>query len=333
VSSSVKTGVVGATGYTGSELVACLHDHPNFECTLATSRQHAGKSLSELYPRFEGTIDLTFEDPDPDHLNECDLLFLAVPHGTSMEWVPEIDRADTKVVDLAGDYRVPDPDRFQAAYGIEHTDPQGLSEAVYGLAEHNEGSIRGADFVANPGCYVTSVLLPLIPLVEKELVDPPVFVDSKSGISGAGRSPSETTMFMNVNDEVKPYSIGTHRHQTEMEAHLPRECPMTFVPHVVSADRGIESAIYTQPASDSAVREARDVIRGFCDEHEALRYREEPVGMKAVTGQSYCDMTVKGSEDGLVVVSCLDNLRKGAASQAIQNANLMFERPTNEGLL
>lgn len=328
----MKTGVVGASGYTGSELVKLLDEHPTFECSLVTSRQHQGETLADLYPQLTDSVDLTFQSPDINELNQCDLLFLAVPHGTSMDIVPEIDRESTKIVDLAGDYRVNDAALFEQAYETKHTDLDNLSEAVYGLVEHNADQIKSASLVANPGCYVTSFLLPMIPLVDEGLVDPPLFVDSKSGISGAGRSPSETTTFMNVNNEVKPYNIGTHRHQTEMSFHLPGDTSLTFVPHVVSAERGIESAIYTQLSPEGRLSQARELIRGVCEDHEGLRYRETPVGMKAVAGTSYCDLSVLGDENRLVVISCLDNLRKGAASQAIQNANLMFDQSVNQGI-
>lgn len=329
----MKTGVVGATGYTGSELVSLLNDHPSFDLELVTSRQHAGQPFASVYPRFQDVIDLTCREPDLDRIGECDLVFLAVPHGTSMELVPEIDRSTTKVVDLAGDYRLSDQDLFEETYGTDHADPENLSNAVYGLSEYNQDTIRGADLVANPGCYVTGFLLPMGPVLEEGLLESPLFVDAKSGISGAGRSPSDANTFMNVNDEVKPYKVGNHRHQAEMIFHVSGDPSVKFVPHVVSAERGIEVAIYGTPSSDGSASAVEDCLREVCKDHGMLRYRQDPVGIKAVANTPYCDISVKGDDEGVIIFSCLDNLLKGAASQAVQNANLMLDRPMNEGIV
>ncbi len=329
----VSTGVVGATGYTGVELVEWLADHPTFDLQYLGSRTYAGESLSSVYPRMGGRYDYTCEEIQPDRWADLELLFTAVPHGQSMQWIGSIDRDHTRVVDLAADYRfVGDPRRFERVYDRSHEDPEGLNQAVYGLTEFNRSALSSATLVANPGCYATAVLLALTPLLERELLEFPVFVDAKSGISGACRSPSPANTYVNVSQEVKPYKVSGHRHQPEMLHHLPGDPVLRFVPHVVAADRGIEAALYAPLKSESTAERVEETLRSVCEQHEMLRLREQPAGIKAVARTPFCDITVAARPESVVVFSCLDNLLKGAATQAIQNANLMFGRPINEGL-
>ena len=329
----MKAGVIGASGYTGSELVRLLSKHPSFNCIQATSRRAAGESLASLYPRRTDELQITLEEPDLERLRRCDLIFLAVPHGTSMDWVPRLDDGQRTIVDLAGDYRISDVDQFETAYQIDHTDRDRLNEFVYGIPELYEEEIRSARFIANPGCYVTSVLLPMIPLVKQDWIEGPVFVDSKSGISGAGRDPSSTTTFMNVNNEIRPYKIGNHRHQTEMTHHLGRSLDLRFVPHIISAERGLESAIYAKLKGEITLKQVRNWVEDWADPQPLLRYRREPVGIKAVARTPFCDLSLTGDDDALIIISTLDNLLKGAASQALQNANLAFDLPMETGLV
>lgn len=333
--STVQAGVVGASGYTGSELVRLLDKHPHFQCSYATSRTHQGKPLSALYPRLTSQVDIQLENPNINTIKELDLVFLAVPHGTSMEMIPELDNGKLQIIDLAGDYRISDRSVFEQAYQYEHTDAGRLSDFVYGLAEYNSEEISGSRLVSNPGCYVTSVLMALLPLSEQGWLSDAytIFVDSKSGVSGAGRKPSESKLYMNVNNDVRPYNIGKHRHQYEMIHHLPDAPPLRFAPHVVAAERGIESAIYLQPISDCSIDDIRELFQQLSNNHPLLRYRPEPVGMKSVAETPFCDLTVAGDESGYVIISTIDNLLKGAASQAVQNANLINGFPSHTGLI
>ncbi len=333
-SAAIRTGVVGATGYTGAELARLLSGHPHFDLNFLSSRKNAGEDFTRLYPRFQDEIELQLEHPDRLSEADLELLFLAVPHTISMQIVPQIDLESTVVVDLAADYRFPSVPDFNATYETEHTDVANNKKAVYGLTEHNREKIAAAALVANPGCYATAALLPLITLVQEDLVVEPFFIDAKSGISGAGRKPSATTTFVARNEDIWPYKVGEHRHQAEIAAHLPdSELEPFFVPHVIPVDRGIEAALYCRTASSADFSRIEASLKRFCAQHRLLRYRSEPAGIKSVANTPYCDITVIEKDGRLVVFSCLDNLLKGAASQAIQNANLVFDFDSSTGLI
>lgn len=321
---------MGATGYTGRELVELLLDHPVFTIGRLTSHTFSGRDFASVYPEFTDRLERVCEPLDPPRLNEHDLVFLSLPHGKSMEIVPEIDLDETRVVDLAADYRFGDPEAFARAYDQDHADPEGVREAVYGLTEFYPGDIGRANLIANPGCYATACLVPLVVLLAEGLVESPVHVDAKSGISGAGRTPSEANTFVRCNEEVRPYRVADHRHQPEMEQFLPGDSELTFVPHVVPMDRGIEAALYARADDPEAVVER---LRELCAEHSFYRYHPRPAGVKAVSRTPYLDLAAVPDGSSVVVFSCLDNLRKGAASQAIQNANLQFDLPVERGLL
>ncbi len=333
-SSSPQAGVVGATGYTGAELVGILHDHPDLELSYLASQSHAGSSFSSVHPRFKSVVDKQCEPLDIQRISRLDIVFLAVPHTVSMGIVSRLDLAEVKVVDLAADYRLPAADLYESTYGVQHIDPKNLQRSVYGLVEHNRTAISDADLVANPGCYATAVLLPLVQLSKAGLISGSVFVDAKSGISGAGRKPSPASTFVSCNEDIRPYKIGVHRHQPEIAAHLPGEQPeLLFVPHLIPVDRGIEAAIYFQLA-DAADFEAADRLFEQLDgASEFLRYRSQPAGLKSVVRTPYCDISLFRKGRNAVVFSLLDNLLKGAASQAVQNANLMLGLEESSGLL
>ncbi len=324
-------GVVGATGYAGAEVVDILACHPRFKLNYLTSRSFAGERIDEVYPRFTGRVENKCEKLDLQRLAELDLVFLAVPHGTSMDIIPFLHDSNVRVVDLAADYRFNSAGTFEEVYSMEHRDANHVPDAAYGLAEYNRDRVAEAELVANPGCYATAVLMALVPLVEENLVDQPVYIDAKSGITGAGRSPKAATTFVNCNENIKPYNVGNHRHQPEIVEHLPGEISsLKFVPHVIPVDRGIEAAIYFTSTGDEAVEEClREVVR----ENELLRYRSQPAGIKPVAGTPFCDFAVQSDSAGTVVFSCLDNLQKGAAAQAVQNANLIFDLDINTGLV
>ncbi len=325
-------GVVGATGYAGAEVVGILADHPRINPTYLTSRSFIGDRIDEVYPRFTGRIENRCEKLDLERLSELDVVFLAVPHGTSMDIIPFLHDKDVLVVDLAADYRFNSAGSFEEVYGMDHRDASHVEEAVYGLAEYNRERVAGAELVANPGCYATAALMGLYPLLNAGLIEEPVYIDAKSGITGAGRSPKPATTFVNCNEDIKPYKVGNHRHQPEIVEHLPAEVSsLKFVPHVIPADRGIEAALYFTHSGDR--KEVETCLKDEADNHELIRYRNQPAGIKAVAGSPYCDLAVQSDAAGTVVFSCLDNLQKGAASQAVQNANLMLDLDINTGLV
>jgi len=253
-----------------------------------------------------------------------------------MDYVSEIDLHETKVVDLAADYRLSSPEQFENVYDVQHSDPAGYDAAVYGLSEYFSEKISASNLVACPGCYPTSCLVPLYPLADEKLLPDPFYVDSKSGVSGAGRKPNSANTFVNCNETIRPYDVAQHRHAPEIGDVLEKTGSRpnyTFVPHINTMDHGIESAVYLTADSGESAREIRDCVRNRAHQHEFFRYFEEPPGVKPVVKTPYCDLSVTCDGPRVVVFCTLDNLWKGASSQAVQNANLMFDRPMSEGLL
>lgn len=336
MSSSISVAVVGATGYGGAELVGLFSDHPVFSPDYLTSRSFAGEEFSSVYPRFAGSVDRVCEPLDLERLSEHDLAVFALPHGTSMTYVERLDLNETRVVDLAADYRLDEAADFESTYETEHVDEDGVDRAVYGLTEYFADEISGADLVACPGCYPTASLMPLYPLAEDDLLTDDFFIDAKSGVSGAGRTPSSANTYVNCNETIRPYSVASHRHSPEIEEKLEgagSSARFSFVPHINAMDHGIEAAVYLTTGSEEEARTVEDRIRALASNHELLRYFEDPPGVKPVVKTPYCDLSVRVDGPRVAVFSTLDNLWKGAASQAVQNANLMFDRPHTEGLL
>lgn len=329
---SASVAVVGATGYTGAELVHQLDVHPTFSPDYLTSQSFVGQSFSEVNPRFSNRVDLKCEKLNIDRLSDFNLVFLALPHGKSMELVPQIDTSKTMVVDLSADYRFDDYRKFEESYDRDHNDPQTNHQAAYGLTEFFQDSIQSADVVACPGCYSTAMLVPLLILQAEGLVHGSVMVDAKSGISGAGRKPKTTNTFVNCNEDIRPYKVAEHRHEPEVQQYL-EDGNVTFVPHVIPVDRGIEAALYLNLESEAKANRAVSILRSGCKDRRFFRYREEPAGIKATVRTPYCDISAKAQGASLMVFSCLDNLNKGAATQAIQNANCMTGLAPETGLL
>jgi N-acetyl-gamma-glutamyl-phosphate reductase len=337
-----KVGVIGATGYAGAELVRLLAGHPEVELSLLTSRQYAGSPFSEVYPALSSIVDTVCETLSIETVTDrADILFTALPHKLPMELVPELLEKGTRVVDLSADFRFKDAARYEAFYQ-PHTAKNLLDETVYGLSEIYRESIRTARLIGNPGCYPTSVLLPLIPLIRRGWIQTETIVaDSKSGVSGAGRSPSLATHFCEVNDSFKAYKIGAHRHAPEMEEILSRESGhevnLTFVPHLVPMTRGMLTTQYmklTEPIGPEAIREclsndyARSPFVRICPE-------SHPPDTRNVRGSNFCDIgfVLEKRTDRLILISAIDNLVKGAAGQAVQNMNIMLGLDERAGLL
>ena len=262
----IRAAIIGATGYAGAELVRILSGHPEVEITAVTSRQYAGARIDQVYPAFSGVVDLICEEYSADRVCErADVVFMALPHKLPMSFVPDFIKRDKKVVDLSADFRFNDAAIYESAYQ-PHTAKELLASAVYGLSEIYFEQIRQASLIGNPGCYPTSVLLPLIPLLKKGLLDLSTLVaDSKSGVSGAGRSLSLGVHFCEVTESFKPYKAAVHRHNPEMDAVLSREAQtavsITFVPHLVPMSRGMLTTIYATPVTGLKMQDIADCYR------------------------------------------------------------------------
>lgn len=324
----IDVGIVGGSGYTGGELMRLLANHPEAKVVVVTSRKLAGKPVSSTHPHLRNVYSLKFEAPSAKEVaDRCDIVFTAVPHGTAMDWVPDLLDAGTKVIDLSSDYRLP-VDVFEKTYGTKHRAPR---QAVFGMTElHPE--VAGAKLVGNPGCYPTGATLAVAPLAKAGLVERVVF-DSKSGISGAGVEPTETSHYPNMAENVIPYKLTTHRHVPEIKQELGRLSPgvkVNFTPHVVPSVRGILTTAHVF-AREDAISTIQDrtalaeIYREFYKNAHFIRMSEGVPKLASVRGSNFCDIFYEPEKesDRLVVISAIDNLVKGASGQAIQNMNLM----------
>jgi len=330
----VRVAVLGASGYSGGELLRLLSAHPAAEVVAAGAGEHAGAAVGDVHPHLEGVAEMTFEELGPDVAERCDLAFLALPHGASSRIGPELLEAGARVIDLAGDFRLP-AEEYPDWYGFEHEAPAWLDKAVYGLPELFRDQIRGSTLVANPGCFATAAALALAPVARAGLFEGNVVVDAKTGVSGAGARPTTTVHYAHTEGSVRPYRVGTHQHTPEIERVLARagarDTIVTFVPHLVPAVRGVLVTCYV-PGADAAAS-ARALQEAYAGEPFArvLPDRKMP-DPKHVQGSNVCEIGVAGDErtGTSVIVAALDNLVKGAAGQAIQNMNLLFD--LDEGL-
>ncbi len=327
----IKVGIVGATGYTGAELLRILCDHPQVQVTAITSRGDAGVKVAELYPGLRGRVDLAFVEPSAQALRGCDAVFFATPHCVAMETVPELLAADQVVIDLSADFRIKDAALWERWYGHAHTAPQCLADAVYALPEVNRVQIRTAQLLACPGCYPTSVQLGFLPLLEAGVIDPSSLVaNAASGVSGAGRQAKIANLFTEVHDSFKAYGAGGHRHLPEIEQGLNaasrQPVQVTFVPHLVPMIRGIHATLYARLADTGAdvqaLFERRYADEPFVDVLPAGSHPET----RSVKGTNVCRLAVHRPQgrDTVVVLSAIDNLSKGAAGQAVQAMNIRF---------
>jgi len=339
----LRVGIIGASGYTGVELARILSSHPQCTLTVATSRQYAGHPLSTIFPSLRKRIELVCETPDPETIREkADFFFLAVPHKTAMDIVPSLLAAGKKIVDLSADFRLRDAAIYEQWYQ-PHSCPEILTQAVYGLPELYREQVAKTNLTANPGCYPTSVILGLAPLLRQKLIDTStLIIDSKSGTTGAGRSANLGTLFCEVHDGFRAYKVGgTHRHIPEIEQELSvlseEEVTVSFTPHLLPIARGILSTIYAAQTGT----ESRDAIQELYEE----TYKEEPFvricpagvlpATQHVRGSNCCDIGIQQDKrtGRIIVVSAIDNIAKGAAGQAVQNMNLMQGFSESEGLL
>jgi N-acetyl-gamma-glutamyl-phosphate reductase len=337
---ALSVAVVGASGYTGAELLRLLEGHSGFEVRLATSREFAGRLVGEVYPNL-GT-GLRFSELDPEELEKCDLVFLALPHGASMEIGARLVKAGVATVDLSADFRLDDAGLYSEWFGSAHSAPETLGEWVYGLPELHRERIEGARAVANPGCYPTAALLALAPLVAEGVVDPSsIVVSAASGVSGAGRGLSAGVHFSHVDANFKAYGLPAHKHTPEIEQELGAlagsSVRITFVPHLVPMPRGLLATCVADLAEGGAPSGAdlEGIAARYYDGEPFVRVL--PGGLpetKFVHGSNGCLLgySVDGRTGRAIAVAAIDNLGKGAAGQAIQNANLMLGLPEAEGL-
>ena len=337
----IKAGIVGGTGYTGVELLGLLAQHPDVELTVITSRSEQGKPVSDLFPNLRGHLDLAFVEPDDRSLQQCDVVFFATPNGTAMQSVPALLDSGVRIVDLAADFRLKRADIWQQWYGMEHTCPELLEQAVYGLPEMNRDAIRQARLVANPGCYPTAVQLGFLPLLEAGLIDDQQLIaDAKSGVSGAGRKTALATQLVEATENFKAYGVAGHRHLPEICQGLStaagHSVGLTFVPHLVPMIRGIHATLYGRLLDNISA----DALQALYEQ----RYADEPFvdvlpqgshpETRTVKGANICRLAVHRpqSSNTVVILAVEDNLVKGAAGQAVQNMNLMFGLDETAGL-
>ena len=326
----IKVGIVGATGYTGVELLRLLASHPEVSLQVITSRTEAGMEVSTLFPNLRGHVDLEFSEPDIDQLAACDVVFFATPHGVAMELVPTLVERGIRVIDLSADFRLCDPQLWQQWYNTPHSCPELLSQAVYGLPELNRETIANAQLIAVPGCYPTATQLGFLPLLEHDIIDPKhLIADAKSGVSGAGRKAAIGTLLTEASENMKAYAVAGHRHLPEIEQGLnaisQQPVNLTFVPHLTPMIRGIHATLYgklTKSIDLQSLFEQRYADEPFVDVLPAGSHPET----RSVRGANMCRIAVHQPQQGdtVVVLSAIDNLVKGASGQAIQNMNIMF---------
>ena len=334
----LKIGIVGATGYTGVELLRILASHNGVEVSIVTSRSNAGSRVDAMFPNLRGYIDLEFSEPDTEKLLACDLVFFATPNGIAMQHTKALVDNGVKVIDLAADYRIKDLKVWEQWYGMQHATPDLVESAVYGLPEINREQIKTANLVANPGCYPTAVTLGLLPLVEADLISvEDIIADCKSGASGAGRTANVGTLLSEASGNFKAYAVDGHRHLPEIAQTLSlvagKTANLTFVPHLLPMIRGIHATLYTQADVKhdlQALFEKRYASEPFVDVMPVGSHPET----RSVKGSNMCRISPHrpAGDKQIVILSVIDNLVKGAAGQAIQNMNIMLGLEETLGL-
>lgn len=340
----VKVGVVGGNGYTGAELLRLLSGHPEVTLTTITSRSQVGRPVSDTFPGLRGRLDQAFSPLDIQQLAQCDLVFFATPNGTAMHYARQLLESGVRIIDLAADFRLQEEVQFNQWYDMAHACPELLQSAVYGLPEVNRALIRQAHLLANPGCYPTATQLGLLPLVEAGLISGNIIVDAKSGVSGAGRSPRVSSLLCEAGESFRAYSVAGHRHLPEIRQGLSRmkrdglaqdwQPELTFVPHLVPMIRGIHATLYCTikdyTVDLQALFEQRFEDEPFVDVLPAGSHPET----RTVKGCNQCRLAVHRPQNSttVVILSVIDNLVKGAAGQAVQNMNIMFDLDETAGL-
>jgi N-acetyl-gamma-glutamyl-phosphate reductase len=335
----VRVAILGATGYTALELIKLLLRHPEVEITTLTSRQEGSPYIGAVHPSLWGRLDLKLEELAPAAVTaRADCVFSCLPHGVTASIMPQFLVDGVKVVDFSADYRLDDNATFEQWYGEKHPDAGRLGKTVYGLPELFREEIVKSQLIANPGCYPTSAILPLTPLVKAGLIEPTdIIVDSKSGVSGAGRVPKLTTHFPECNESISAYNVGRHRHTPEIEQIVRRGCgkdiEIIFTPHLIPMDRGILTTTYSKPIGTVTEPQLLQTLRDFYAGEPFVRVVEHLPGTKDTTDTNFCDITVRLVRGRVLTISCLDNMIKGASGAAVQNFNLLYGFPETTALL
>jgi len=350
----IQAGIVGASGYSGEELVRLLLHHPHVELTTITSRQYSGQTLGQVFPKFAKhprAQGLRFSKPDSELIaKHAQVVFLALPHGVAAEFAGPLLELGCRVIDLSADFRLKDSEIYKEFYAHEHPTPELLAKSVYGLPEVYRSAIKDAPLIASPGCYPTSILLPILPLLRAGLIKPAgIIADSLSGVSGAGRKPELDYLFVECNESVRPYGVPKHRHLSEIEQELSRAAGtrivLQFTPHLIPITRGILSTLYLAPANHFKNAAEMFSLTGQITACYEAAYGQEPFvrlldgnalpDTKNVAGTNMIEIAwrLDGRTGRLIVMSALDNLVKGASGQAVQSMNIICGFPETAGLI
>lgn len=335
----IDVAILGATGYTALELIKILLRHPQVRLTALTTRQEGNPPVHQIHPSLSGRLEMACENLTPSEVaDRAGFVFCCLPHGASMQAVPDLLAGGARGVDLSADYRLTDPVVYERWYGEVHTDPTRLGNTVYGLPELWPEKIPEAELIANPGCYTSTAILALAPLLAEKLIEPTgIVVDAKSGVSGAGRTPKMVNLFPECNESITAYGVGTHRHTPEIEQVLSDvggdSVAVTFTPHLVPMDRGLLATAYPRLRKEATQEQLLNAVRAFYEGQPFLRVVEHIPRTKDSAHTNFCDVTVRKVRDQVIVFAALDNLIKGAAGVAVQNFNLMCGFEETTGLL
>ena len=336
----MKVGIINVTGYAGSELARILYRHPHVEISSVTGRSAAGQKLGSVFPHLSA-LDLNITE---DLADDVDVVFSALPHKASAEAVIPLLAKGTRVIDISADFRLKQANQYEEWYGVQHPDPSYLEDAVYGITELHEEEISRAQLIANPGCYPTSAILAMAPAVKLGLIEPDIVIDSKSGVSGAGRGLSMSTHYSEVNENTMAYSLAGHRHLPEITQELAlltdQPLEITFLTHLVPMTRGILSSCYSRLKqghtlmNTGTISDVKEAYKEFYKDHPFVVITDTPPQTKQTLGNNQCLIhpTIDLRTNRLIVISCIDNLVKGAAGQAVQNMNLMYQLPEETAL-
>ena len=336
----MKVGIINVTGYAGSELARILYRHPHVEISSVTGRSAAGQKLGSVFPHLSA-LDLNITE---DLADDVDVVFSALPHKASAEAVIPLLAKGTRVIDISADFRLKQANQYEEWYGVQHPDPSYLEDAVYGITELHKEEISRAQLIANPGCYPTSAILAMAPAVKLGLIEPDIVIDSKSGVSGAGRGLSMSTHYSEVNENTMAYSLAGHRHLPEITQELAlltdQALEITFLTHLVPMTRGILSSCYSRLKqghtlmNTGTISDVKEAYKEFYKDHPFVVITDTPPQTKQTLGNNQCLIhpTIDLRTNRLIVISCIDNLVKGAAGQAVQNMNLMYQLPEETAL-
>ncbi len=334
MSEKIKVSVIGASGFTGRELLRLLSKHEKVKLDILFSRTYAGRDIADIHPSLKGIISKTVSDDIPQ---SNDVVFLALPHTKSLKFVPQLIKNNRLVIDLSADYRFKDIENYKKWYGIEHGDEENLKKAVYGIPEINRNEIKNAALIANPGCYATAVILSVYPLLKEGMINSTVYVDAKSGISGAGKKLDSEYLFTKRYENITPYKVNSHRHMGEiMEFLNEKKINLVFCPHLIPVNRGILSNTYTKINKNLNIEDIRNIFLKYYENEHFINICNPDVfpEISEVNFTNNCNIGISFNHEtgDIVVISAIDNLIKGASGQAVQNMNIVLGFEETSGL-